>query len=305
MRVADLARAITVKASYIEALEAGQYDRLPTKVYVKGFVRSYARYFCVPEEILFHLFEREYSIFHNINHTDDEEEVSKMPRVPWLVVTPRTVAALVGIAALVGVVGYLLYGVDNFVSSPWLVVEEPMTGSTVTSDRVTVSGRTRPNAQVRINGQAVLADTNGAFREDVMLAAGTNTIVVESTNTFDKTTTQHIVVAAEYAIPAPPEEHRVVLVARAAQVDVAVRDGDTVLLDRTLAAGETADVTYTSDTVLISSTNATQTFVGAREDAVAPLDATARRVTDVVFPTPARSDTPEKDAAESVTEVRS
>ncbi len=179
LRAVDLSRKIFVKVAYINALEEGRYDQLPTKVYVKGFVRSYARYFGVPEDVLLHLFEREYSVFRNINAADHEEEVSRMPRRLRFVITPRTVVAFVGISALLGVGVYLFYGVDNFISSPWLVVDEPVMGAVIDGDMVTVVGRTRPNSQVRINGQAVLADMDGLFREDVRLAVGANTILIE------------------------------------------------------------------------------------------------------------------------------
>lgn len=35
--------------SYIQAIEVNRFERLPQAVYVKGFLRSYFRYMCVPE----------------------------------------------------------------------------------------------------------------------------------------------------------------------------------------------------------------------------------------------------------------
>jgi len=38
-----------ISLEYIRAMEANRFDRLPQVVYVKGFMRSYLKYLCVPE----------------------------------------------------------------------------------------------------------------------------------------------------------------------------------------------------------------------------------------------------------------
>lgn len=40
---------IKVSVGYLKAIEGNRFDRLPQAVYVKGFLRSYFRYLCVPE----------------------------------------------------------------------------------------------------------------------------------------------------------------------------------------------------------------------------------------------------------------
>lgn len=292
LRAIDLSHKICVKVSYITALEEGRYDQLPTKVYVKGFVRSYARYFGVPEDVLLHLFEREYNVFRNINHVDYEEEVSRMPRVPRFVVTPRTVAAFFGALVIAGIGVYLFYGVDNFVSSPWLVVDEPAAGAVIDGDTVTVAGRTRPNSQVRINGQAVLAGTDGSFREDIRLSVGTNTVIVESTNTFDKTTTQQVIVEARYAVAPSVEEvpqKHLTLKADADDVVIAVREGEREILTQTVRAGEAVQASYTQ-AVTITTSSAKNTLVSTDDEHFTPLGRADVPVRDMPFPPQDASD---------------
>ena len=43
LSVADVARQLKLSASQVAALEAGEYERLPGPVFVRGFVRNYAR----------------------------------------------------------------------------------------------------------------------------------------------------------------------------------------------------------------------------------------------------------------------
>ncbi len=43
LSIADVARQLKLSPAQVEALEAGQYDRLPGRVFVRGFMRNYAR----------------------------------------------------------------------------------------------------------------------------------------------------------------------------------------------------------------------------------------------------------------------
>lgn len=43
LAVADVARQLKLSASQVQALEAGEFERLPGPVFVRGFVRNYAR----------------------------------------------------------------------------------------------------------------------------------------------------------------------------------------------------------------------------------------------------------------------
>ena len=40
----EMARATRVGRPYLEALEAGEFSKLPAPVFTRGFVREYARY---------------------------------------------------------------------------------------------------------------------------------------------------------------------------------------------------------------------------------------------------------------------
>jgi cytoskeletal protein RodZ len=50
MSVAEVARATRVPISSVERIESDQFDELPAEVFVRGFLRSYARAVGVTEE---------------------------------------------------------------------------------------------------------------------------------------------------------------------------------------------------------------------------------------------------------------
>ncbi|MBP1751192.1 MAG: hypothetical protein H6Q57_28 [Geobacteraceae bacterium] len=55
----DDASAVTrIGRAYLQALEEEKYERLPSEVYAKGFLRGYASYLKLPENEILHLYEK-------------------------------------------------------------------------------------------------------------------------------------------------------------------------------------------------------------------------------------------------------
>ncbi len=50
MSVAEIARATRVPTSSVERIEADQFDELPAEVFVRGFLKSYAKALGIAEE---------------------------------------------------------------------------------------------------------------------------------------------------------------------------------------------------------------------------------------------------------------
>jgi len=271
MRVQDLSRKINVKIVYIEALEHGRYDELPTKVYTKGFVRSYARFFGVSEDVLLTLFEREYSVHQNIHHTDDEETVSRLPKVPRFVFTPRVIVAMGSFILLCSVGLYLYFSIDSFLSSPWLTIDAPVHNSVTESDSTVVEGKTRSNSHVFINGQQIFVNMDGTFSDVVGLAPGVNIINVKSINKFNKESVEEVVINAEYEVQEEQKDRKNIhIIVRVQNNPVwinVIADGvdiynDTLQLDDEKAFDAIENITMTSSSGIdtLVSSDAGETF---------------------------------------------
>lgn len=44
LSIGDIEQGTSIRADYIEAIENGEYDKLPGKVYTKGFIKNYAKF---------------------------------------------------------------------------------------------------------------------------------------------------------------------------------------------------------------------------------------------------------------------
>ena len=67
------------------------------------------------------------------------------------------------------------------VIGPFLAVDEPADGAALTSQLVTVSGRTEPDCTVAVNGATVPVSKEGKFSATIQLAAGAQTVEVKAT----------------------------------------------------------------------------------------------------------------------------
>ena len=56
----DVEKSTKIKTSYLEFIENGQYDKLPSVSYAQGFVRNYADFLGLPEKEIMAIFRREF-----------------------------------------------------------------------------------------------------------------------------------------------------------------------------------------------------------------------------------------------------
>lgn len=105
MSVADVARALRLGVKQVEALEAGDYDKLPGRTFVRGFVRNYARLVNLdPDRLMAEYFpvQQEAETQH-IQVPSQHISFSEHHRKPWLkwLATSFVVVALISWGVLV------------------------------------------------------------------------------------------------------------------------------------------------------------------------------------------------------------
>ncbi len=73
LTVKDIERETSIRSAYIEALESGRYEALPSEVYVKGFIRNYAEFLRLDAGALVRQYREE-------THGTEEEPAAAQPR---------------------------------------------------------------------------------------------------------------------------------------------------------------------------------------------------------------------------------
>lgn len=88
MSLADVANSLHLSLSYLQALEADDYDRLPEAAFVKGYLKNYARLLGLPADDLANMFQQ----ILNEDNSSAEHDKQETPRkrgvslVPWVLV---------------------------------------------------------------------------------------------------------------------------------------------------------------------------------------------------------------------------
>ena len=200
MSLGEASRATKIQAGYLERLEEGSYDKLPADVYVKGFLRSYAEFLGVDEDILIKLYEKEKGIKRNLEkqkNTGSPKLKMETINISSFVFTPKKLAIAFAFLFVVSAFVYLYREIGAFASTPRLVVLSPQTNAEVDGNSISVEGLTDKDAKLFINDQPILVNDDGKFKEMLTMQSGVNIINVKSVNKFDKVATETVKVQSK------------------------------------------------------------------------------------------------------------
>jgi len=177
-------RDTRIRERHLSALERGAYDELPGEVYVRGFLRSYAKYLGLDPDGMVALYRLETRA--SGAGTTRAPARSRPRHSPQrFVLTPGVISAAV-LTILVGaLVAYLGYQLVTFTRTPELRILDPAGDLSVHAEEVIViEGVTTPHARVSVSGLAenpsVVADAEGRFSVTVELLPGPNLVTISA-----------------------------------------------------------------------------------------------------------------------------
>lgn len=175
----SVAGALHIPEHCLLDLEDGRYERLPESIYVRNFIRAYAGLFgrdCAP---FLDLFEVEFEK----SRADRPKEklvpnvaIKKSYLLPTVLIARVSLFGLLGLALLV----YLGFEVRKITTAPAVTIFEPVEEAVTKSGEIVVRGKSEPESRIQINGEDVLADSAGTFRETVRLQRGLNLITISA-----------------------------------------------------------------------------------------------------------------------------
>lgn len=181
----EVARATKIRSSFLLAIEKGEYKKLPSGTYAHGFVRNYARFLGLSEREILALFKREY---------EEEKFVKVLPDgfarqdnfsfSKFKIAQALKVLLLIFILLLV----YTVFQYRSAIFNPPLSIFSPKDNSVISSQAVTVIGKTDPNSAVFVNSEPASLDKDGNFKKTINVFPGKTKITIKSVNSFKRTT---------------------------------------------------------------------------------------------------------------------
>ncbi len=167
-----------IKPTYLESLEKGDWNALPSDVYTRGFIKSLARVYNLDEQTLIEQYEKE--------HGFTPKARPKIETKIKFNLTPKTIIVLVSLLLGALAVGYVASQIRSVLAPPVLELSEPGSDISIKGNSIVIAGHAEIGADVTINEQIVLLDRNGEFTESLILSPGVNVIEVVAKNKFNK-----------------------------------------------------------------------------------------------------------------------
>jgi len=176
LKLSKIAKKLNINEKYLAALEKGEYEKLPSGVYGKNFLREYALFLGLDYKKLAADFETEINI---LEPRRQKEIFSKqVVKARYLLAMPKIFKNLLIFLTICVCFIYLGYRINKIISPPLLIIESPSADLTTDQNSLQVAGRTEAEASLTINGQTVLTDKNGDFSQIISLKNGVNIITI-------------------------------------------------------------------------------------------------------------------------------
>ena len=180
LSIEDVVRDTKIKKSYVEALERGEFEKLPSISTTKGFLKIYANYLGLNSEEVIAILRRE---------SKEEEKhmiknLQKRVKIPHVLYNKYTLSIILisFIVVILSVYAYHEYVV--YKTPPTLNVYFPKNEFIkYYQNKIKITGATNPGNKVKIEGYTISnVSLNGNFSATIGLLEGTNKIQISSTN---------------------------------------------------------------------------------------------------------------------------
>ena len=184
--IEEIEKATKIRKELLEALEAGNYKKLPPQTFVQGFIKNYGKFLGLNTEKLLAIYRREFAdaknpprILESFRNPLDKKGFR---------ITPSKLLGTVVLTLVIIFFTYLWFEYKFLTGAPFLEVVSPLDQQSVSVQSVSVSGRTDPEAKVFINDQEIQIDVTGKFSQDINLSTDTNKITITSTSKTNQST---------------------------------------------------------------------------------------------------------------------
>jgi cytoskeletal protein RodZ len=203
--IKETERLTRIRAKYIEYLEAGQYDKLPPDVYVRGFLKNYSTFLKLDESKVLRLYLKEKGLAENVRKvTSPKTPVKTKSKPSRVILTPqRIIIGSVIIGAML-LVGWFISELMVLAAPPTLTINTPNDNLKTTEQSLIVEGKTDAGNDVSINSVPIGVDPDGGFKEKVSLQQGVNLIKISAKNKLGKSIQTDRTVLAELSSVSAP-----------------------------------------------------------------------------------------------------
>ncbi|MEI6596625.1 MAG: helix-turn-helix domain-containing protein [bacterium] len=184
LKLSAIAKKLNINEKYLAALEKGEYEKLPSGIYGKNFLREYALFLSLDYKKLSVDFDAE---INTLEPKNQKEIFSKqVVKKRYLLAMPKILKNILIFSVICICFIYLGYRVNKIISPPLLIINNPAADLTIDQTSLLINGQTEAEANLLINGQTILTDKKGNFSQTISLKNGLNIITVTANKKYGR-----------------------------------------------------------------------------------------------------------------------
>lgn len=205
IELSEIERDTGIRPEYIDALERRDFEKLPADIYLIPITKQYALYLGLDADAVINQLKEEKLDY--LNHQNQLEIDNKLVLSHTSPITGKKIFISLATSILGLVVFYIVQQFYQVSSPPDIVIFEPATGITVSSNNILVKGKTSNASKIEFNGKVINTDTEGQFNIPVDLKNGENNIAIVATSNNGQKNGENLIVYADIPQTAQLEDH--------------------------------------------------------------------------------------------------
>jgi len=170
------ARRLNIRLEYLLAIEGDRFDRLPAGLYSKNYIKDYAAFLGLPGTEVKKWIKENLEIANESNNPFSKKIIRRQEFIVFPKLIKNIILGLVFLACLL----YLAFYFKKIIFPPELNVYQPDKNLKIAENFIEIKGITEPEAEVSINGEAILNTSHGNFSTIINLKKGLNNITIKA-----------------------------------------------------------------------------------------------------------------------------
>jgi len=171
-----VAHRLNIRLEYILAIESDHFSLLPAGLYSKNYIKDYAALLGFPSAEIKKWLDENLEI---ANEASDPFS-QKILRRKEFIVFPKLIKNLVLALIFLACLFYLAFYLKKIIFPPFLDVYQPGNNLKISENFIEIKGTTEPEAEISINGEAILNTSKGNFSSTINLKKGVNNLVIKA-----------------------------------------------------------------------------------------------------------------------------
>lgn len=192
----DAAEILHIRSEYLSALENEDYERLPSGLYGRQFLKEYGQLLKLDTQKLISL-----SPF--AEETKQSDPFSqKILRKHKFLVFPKIIRNTILISLFCICLLYLFIYFRRLIDAPDLTLYYPETNIVTTELLLEIKGKSSPETEIKINNTSIMSAEDGTFTHEIRLKRGLNNITVSAKKKYG----QESVIQRQILVEEPYEQ---------------------------------------------------------------------------------------------------